>query len=1070
MTDYKAMRKLNKLIVLLLFISMAGNLMAQSAEKATAGTGKYRDMIYWLKWDMRKRADGSTPANSKIEEGDYVEFTAPESGMTYKVTVTNMSFPWNWENKPKVLKAGNYNNYWLNNFQAAYYWPCPGDGSAPCSKPWSPGGNAPSNWEDKKISLLVDKCEVIFDLKITASLVGSGIPIKDFAFIVAGSESLATPGGNPVREEYYSLEILPNEGETILQPDQIVQPVEAYKQVLNPGSDWSLKLESLFGTEPGTSTVKGAKLKVTNPNTIGGNNGNGQGDLLLAATHVEKVRVGLKGGGSQHIALGIIDLLDFGDAPNMYETDQNDPTTFARHYTLPSLGGELRTEDKTWTTEPSVEEFVQLEEPILGIGEVIDSEEEKQSPSAEANGDDVNGYVDDNGVVINDEDGIPGNKWFSGCDGPVKVHNHHHSKTAYLHVWVDGNGNGQFDSNEYWSTSIAPGFDDYKYVPFAGMFPNAIMPLDKAIMRFRVSYDADLGIGNLSTSGEVEDHEIEFMVPFVNPLQAKVDCDNATFNFTATNLPKTGWTIYQTGRKGSVLNATDATAVYTGYTETKIVALEQGSYRWVVSNNAPGCNTYTFNFIIIGDADCDGIPDNIDLDDDNDGILDTEEGLIDEDGDGIPDDRDDDTSTEMIEVNVGINPDGTFITQTVMKGALTGDIDGVINNPEIGRDTDNDGIPDYLDLDSDGDDCPDAIEGDENVKLTDLNTNGSINVLSNSAAFDIDTDGVSTLVNAGGAADNGGDQGQGKGISIDANINECFVKAKDDINQTPQGVAVSGNVLTNDDGTGKVTKVVVNGQTINVPETGEATLTLNGKGELKIKSDGTYTFTPILTFTGDVPTITYTIENGVGETDTAKLNIKVIPTPESGNNPPIAQNDTYTVEQGQTATVPVLANDSDPDGDNLTVKEVKGLDSSGQPTVSLDDTNKDVYVEDPSNPGTYIKAGTAKLVNGKIEFTPEADFTGDVPFDYTISDGNGGEDTAVATVTVLPSNTTNDVYANDDANTGNQGETLAGNILTNDNIEGTLSTLKVQDKNGVYQEFLTLYAMLTVNVIQLLCT
>ncbi len=756
---------LRVLLIVVFFASTTVDVFAQAAEKATAGTGKYRDMIYWLKWDMRKRANGSTPANSKIEEGDYVEFTAPASGMTYRITVANMSFPWNWQGKPKVLNAGNYNNYFLNNFQKAYYWPCPnpGGGGSGCSKPWAPAGTpgVPQIWEDKKIALLVDKCEVIFDLKITATVAGSGVPVKDFAFIVAGSESLATPAGDLAREEYYSLEILPNDGETILQPDQIVQPVEAYKQVLNSGSTWSLKLESLFGTEPGTNTVKGAKLKVTNPNPAGGNNGNGQGDLLLAATHIEKVRVGLKGGGSQHIALGIIDLLDFGDAPNTYETAPTDPTKFARHYTLPSLGGELRTEDKIWTAKPDVEEFVQLEEPVLGIGKVIDSEEKKQNPSAGANGDDVNGQVDENGVVVNDEDGIPGTKWFKNCAVPIKVHNHHHSKVGWLYTWFDVNNNGVFDANEALpKIEVSPNFDGYKYLDFNTYLPGFNPNFgDKRIVRFRISYKTDLELGGLSTSGEIEDHLIEFMVPVVKPLKKTVTCDEPTTTVNILNLPQTGWTITQTGKKGSVLSSVDASATYTGTATETTLTLSQGAYHLKISNNAENC-AYEFDILITGDSDCDGIPDNIDLDDDNDGILDTDEGLQDADKDGIPDDRDGNFSTTMITITTGYDDDGNPITETVMEGSLIGDFDGIINNPDKGRDTDNDGIPDYLDLDSDNDSCSDAKEGkkDLNTFVTAQGTlsDGNGGKVTQNLGNTVDANGVPTI--AGGGQGIGGSQ------------------------------------------------------------------------------------------------------------------------------------------------------------------------------------------------------------------------------------------------------------------------------------------------------------------------
>ncbi|MGG8498102.1 choice-of-anchor L domain-containing protein, partial [Tenacibaculum sp. TC6] len=69
-------------------------------------------------------------------------------------------------------------------------------------------------------------------------------------------------------------------------------------------------------------------------------------------------------------------------------------------------------------------------------------------------------------------------------------------------------------------------------------------------------------------------------------------------------------------------------------------------------------------------------------------------------------------------------------------------------------DTDSDGTPDYLDTDSDNDGCSDAIEGDENVIASQLDGNGRI-------TGGVDSNGVPTVVNSGGVADIGSDQGQG---------------------------------------------------------------------------------------------------------------------------------------------------------------------------------------------------------------------------------------------------------------------------------------------------------------------
>ena len=96
-------------------------------------------------------------------------------------------------------------------------------------------------------------------------------------------------------------------------------------------------------------------------------------------------------------------------------------------------------------------------------------------------------------------------------------------------------------------------------------------------------------------------------------------------------------------------------------------------------------------------------------------------------------------------------------------------------------DLDNDGIPDHLDLDSDNDGCVDAFEGDENVTNAQLTTaSGTVTVGIGSTASNqnlgtiVNANGVPTVVNSGGAADIGGDVGQGIGSSTDATVNNCF--------------------------------------------------------------------------------------------------------------------------------------------------------------------------------------------------------------------------------------------------------------------------------------------------------
>ena len=121
------------------------------------------------------------------------------------------------------------------------------------------------------------------------------------------------------------------------------------------------------------------------------------------------------------------------------------------------------------------------------------------------------------------------------------------------------------------------------------------------------------------------------------------------------------------------------------------------------------------------DTDGDGIIDALDLDDDNDGILDTVEGEGDADGDGIPNsldiDADNDGIPDLIEAQPTsgyLPPSGSDADQDGLDDAY--DADDTNPDPDASAgltpvDTDGDDIPDYLDEDSDNDGVSDTIEG-----------------------------------------------------------------------------------------------------------------------------------------------------------------------------------------------------------------------------------------------------------------------------------------------------------------------------------------------------------------------
>ncbi|WP_201540819.1 Ig-like domain-containing protein, partial [Psychrobacter sp. 1044] len=96
------------------------------------------------------------------------------------------------------------------------------------------------------------------------------------------------------------------------------------------------------------------------------------------------------------------------------------------------------------------------------------------------------------------------------------------------------------------------------------------------------------------------------------------------------------------------------------------------------------------------------------------------------------------------------------------------------------------------------------------------------------------------------------------------------------------------------------------------------------------------------------------------------------------NDDPIAVNDSYTVAEDGSVILTPLKGDSDIDGDTLSIINING--TALTPGVAQSIT---------------VDNGVVKIdINGAITFTPEANFNGQVEFDYTISDGKGGTDTA----------------------------------------------------------------------------
>ena len=158
------------------------------------------------------------------------------------------------------------------------------------------------------------------------------------------------------------------------------------------------------------------------------------------------------------------------------------------------------------------------------------------------------------------------------------------------------------------------------------------------------------------------------------------------------------------------------------------------------------------------DTDGDGVTDGqevasgsnlTNIDEDNDGLINSRDGLLDTDGDGLPNfadrDSDNDGIPDLIELGyTDINFNGQLDTQAdwdeLQQDAISPSEPGSNNTftapttTSIAIDTDNDGIPDYVDLDSDQDGIPDRAEAmgdytssDAVIQLLEDNNNDGLN-------------------------------------------------------------------------------------------------------------------------------------------------------------------------------------------------------------------------------------------------------------------------------------------------------------------------------------------------------
>ncbi|MEM6253280.1 MAG: Ig-like domain-containing protein, partial [Cyanobacteria bacterium P01_D01_bin.156] len=131
------------------------------------------------------------------------------------------------------------------------------------------------------------------------------------------------------------------------------------------------------------------------------------------------------------------------------------------------------------------------------------------------------------------------------------------------------------------------------------------------------------------------------------------------------------------------------------------------------------------------------------------------------------------------------------------------------------------------------------------------------------------------------------------------------------------------------------------------------------------------------------------------------------------NNAPDAVEDSFSVDAGSTNNIlTVLANDSDPDGDPLTIVEAS-TNGSGAVTI----------------------AGNA------LSYTPNVGFTGTETVTYVVSDGRGGTDTAQATINVALNTNQPPDAVNDSFTVDEDSSNSVLQVLSNDSDPDSASGL-----------------------------
>ncbi|ENO8810646.1 tandem-95 repeat protein, partial [Photobacterium damselae] len=206
-------------------------------------------------------------------------------------------------------------------------------------------------------------------------------------------------------------------------------------------------------------------------------------------------------------------------------------------------------------------------------------------------------------------------------------------------------------------------------------------------------------------------------------------------------------------------------------------------------------------------------------------------------------------------------------------------------------------------------------------------------------------------------------------------------------------------------------------------------------GQFTINSQGEWTFVSNGALDelaeGEVVTDHFVVESIDGTQHTITVEIT------GTNEGPQAQHDAFTLSEDNAITLDILGNDSDVDG-TIQITQIAGVELTGG-------------VQEIAVEHGQIRVAA----DGTLTFVPNANYSGEVSFDYHITDNHGATSEATVTITVTPVNDEAVIGGDDHQSLIETNEVLTtGGTLTATDVDNPDNSFKPQEGvSGQYGQF-----------------